>query len=101
MPQRSVWAQVTGEGEARTWHLEGLPGETRCGKPTQQMKNLPKADWGLVLRPCTECRGMRTYPWRPFKPATPRILRVPRPSNTSLQGTDVQSQTSRDAAKGS
>jgi hypothetical protein len=62
MPQRSVWVQVTGEGEARTWHLEGLPGETRCGKPTQAMKNLPKADWDLVLRPCTSCQGNGDLP---------------------------------------
>jgi hypothetical protein len=69
MPQRSVWVQVTDEGEARTWHLEGLPGETRCRKPTQFMKNMPKADWGLVLRPCTDCQRNADLPLAAFQPS--------------------------------
>jgi hypothetical protein len=56
MVQPSVWAQVTATGEVTTWHLGGLPGETRCGMPTETMRDLPKAEWELVLRPCLECQ---------------------------------------------
>jgi len=69
MPQRSVWAQVTKDGEAITWHLEGLPGETRCGRLTQPMKYLPKADWDLVLRPCTVCQKNADLPTAAFEPS--------------------------------
>ena len=96
MPQRSVWAQVTDAGETKTWHLEGLAGMTRCGRSTHPMKGLPRADWGLVLRPCTECRGMRICPWQPFHPTTPKIWTFRRTSNRSLGGTQDENQTSRD-----
>ena len=65
MPERFVCAQVTATGAAVTWHLEGLPGQTRCGMPTENMKDLPKADWDLVLRPCLDCQRKADLPATP------------------------------------
>lgn len=57
MPDRMVWVeQETVAGTVRTWHLEGVPGETLCGQRTQSMKALPKAAWDQVLNPCTHCQ---------------------------------------------
>jgi len=57
MPDRMVWVeQETMAGTVRTWHLEGVPGETLCGQKTQSMKPLPKAAWDQVLNPCTRCQ---------------------------------------------
>ncbi len=59
MAAEIVWvqgqAQQTGAG-VRIWHLAAMTGETLCGRPTQAMKVLPKAEWGLVLNPCAQCQ---------------------------------------------
>jgi hypothetical protein len=61
MPDRMVWvqgqAQQLGAGAVRTWHLEALPGETLCGRPTLPMKATPGAAWNQVLNPCSECQA--------------------------------------------
>ena len=44
------------------WHLEGLAGQTRCGRPTPPMKGMPKADWDMVLRPCPHCQRNADLP---------------------------------------
>ncbi len=64
--QRSVWAEVTESGAAKTWHLGALPGETRCGRSTRLMKDLPRADWDLVYRPCANCAGNADHPVATF-----------------------------------
>jgi hypothetical protein len=39
----------------RTWHLAEASDQTLCGRTTQSMKALPKAEWGQVMNPCPEC----------------------------------------------
>jgi hypothetical protein len=64
MQGRMIWvqgqAQQMGAGSVRTWHLEALPGETLCGRPTLLMKATPGAAWGQVLNPCSECQAKFT-----------------------------------------
>jgi hypothetical protein len=61
MSGRMIWvqgqAQQMGAGAVRTWHLEGSPGETLCGRPTLPMKATPGASWNQVLNPCSECQA--------------------------------------------
>jgi hypothetical protein len=54
--------QEAGAGTVRTWHLEGVPGETLCGHTAQSMKVLPKAAWDQVLNPCTHCQLQADLP---------------------------------------
>jgi hypothetical protein len=64
MSSRMIWVQgqtqQLGAGAVRTWHLEGLPGETACGRATVSMKAAPGAIWEQVLNPCTECQAKAT-----------------------------------------
>jgi len=61
MPSRMVWVQgqteQLGAGTVRTWHLEAVPGETLCGRPTLPLKAAPGAVWDEVLNPCPECQA--------------------------------------------
>ena len=60
MAERMVWVQVqthqTDAGEMRVWHLAETSDQTLCGRVTQAMKALPKADWGQVINPCPKCQ---------------------------------------------
>jgi len=60
MAGRMVWVQgqtqQLGAGAVRTWHLEAMPGETLCGRPTLPLKAAPGAAWDQVLNPCGECQ---------------------------------------------
>lgn len=64
MPNRLIWVQgqtqQLGAGAVRTWHLEGPPGETACGRATLSMKPAPGAIWEQVLNPCTDCQAKAT-----------------------------------------
>ena len=55
--------QEAAAGTVRTWHLEGVPGETLCGHAAQSMKVLPKATWDQVLNPCTRCQLQADLPF--------------------------------------
>jgi hypothetical protein len=63
----TVWVQgqtqLTGAGEARTWHLAKAPEQTLCGRTTESMKAMPKAAWDQVLNPCTECQKEADLPY--------------------------------------
>ncbi|HEX4433575.1 MAG TPA: hypothetical protein VH012_02020 [Acidimicrobiales bacterium] len=56
MSASTVWVQRTDLDRLRTWHLQGVPGETLCDRPTQAMKAMPKAEWRQVLNPCLNCQ---------------------------------------------
>ena len=63
MPDRMVCVeQEAVAGTVRTWHLEGVPGETLCGQTAQSMKTLPRAVWDQVLNPCTHCQMKADLP---------------------------------------
>jgi hypothetical protein len=56
MSSSTVWVQATDLDRLRTWHLQGVPGETLCDRSTQAMKAMPKAEWRQVMNPCPNCQ---------------------------------------------
>ena len=60
MAERIVWVQgqthQTDAGEMWVWHLAETSDQTLCGRMTQSMKALLKAEWDQVMNPCPECQ---------------------------------------------